>query len=85
MGERQVLESEGKTELSIGLLANGMLGLCEPERALLVIRRRSGDQAVVIVRQGGVEINSRAVLPGEHVVFPGASSFQYEDYRLSWE
>lgn len=84
-----------RVELDIGHLATAavvvegdQLVLGAPERAALVFRLagpRWRTVAEVEVRAEGVEMNRRPLPKGVHPVTPGAASFHFSGFRLTWE
>jgi hypothetical protein len=87
-GPRQPLPIQGLAEAAVVVRPDGSLGVGRPDDAVFVLRvERPLWNAHVIaeIRASNVEINTRRVPPGRHVVVPGATSFQFKDYRLSWE
>lgn len=87
-GARTPLAIEHLAEAPLCVLPDGSLGLGRREDALLVLRAERPLWNTVItaeIRTGNAEINARPAPRGRHAVVPGATSFQFQDYRLSWE
>ncbi len=85
---RQTLPLAGLTEAGVRAEPNGDLVVAGTEEAILVFRMNKtslGATAEVEVRREGVEINSKPVAIGVHAVRVGATSLQFDDYRLTWE
>ncbi len=87
-GPRQALAIEHLGEAHLVVLPDGTLGLGRREDALLVLRAERplwNTRITAEIRSDNAEINARPVTQGRHTVVPGATSFQFRDYRLSWE
>ncbi|MDP2311821.1 MAG: hypothetical protein Q8P41_02880 [Pseudomonadota bacterium] len=87
-GARQTLAIEHLSEAPIVVLPDGTLGIGRREHAVLVLRVERpvwNTRSTAEIRSGSAEINARPAAPGRHSVVPGATSFQFLDYRLSWE
>lgn len=86
-GPRQVLDIASLAEVTVGIDENGELAANRGRRVLTLRVVEDGDEvrAEVDVHREGVEINRRPVRPGTHRVVPGATAFQFGEYRLSWE
>lgn len=87
-GPRQPLAIEQLADAPIVVLPDGSLGVGRREDALLVLRVERPlwkMRATAEIRAENTEINTRRAAPGRHAVVPGATSFQFRDYRLSWE
>jgi von Willebrand factor type A domain len=72
-------------EIHIHLHPDGTLGTGPKSGSVLSIRKDSPKHAYVETHQEGIEINSHRVGIGKHSVIPGATSFQFGEYRLTWE
>ncbi len=87
-GARQTLAIEQLQEAPIVIRPDGSLGIGRREDSLLVLRAERplwNTRFTVEIRTGNTEINARPISTGRHPVVPGATSFQFRDYRLSWE
>jgi hypothetical protein len=87
-GARQALDIAGRSEAAIVVLADGSLGLGKKEDAIIVLRMERPlwtARASAWIRIAGVELNARPVSTGWHRIVAGATSFQFQEYRLSWE
>ena len=87
-GPRQTLAIEHLADAPIVILPDGSLGVGRRDGALLVLRVERplwNMHATAEIRAQNTEINARPATPGRHPVVPGATSFQFRDYRLSWE
>ncbi len=87
-GPRHTIAIEGLEEAAIGVLDDGRLGLVRPASAVLVLRierAKTGNSARVEILRPDVEINRRPSRLGRHAIVPGATSFQFQDFRLNWE
>lgn len=87
-GPRQTLPIEHLAEAHLGVLVDGSLGSARREDALLVLRAERpfwNTHITAEIRSENAEINAKPASQGRHAVVPGATSFQFQDYRLSWE
>ncbi|MDP2310100.1 MAG: hypothetical protein Q8P18_29050 [Pseudomonadota bacterium] len=87
-GPRQALAIDQLAEAHLVVLPDGSLGHGRREDALLVLRAERplwNTHITAEIRSENAEINARPVMRGRHTVVPGATSFQFQDYRLSWE
>lgn len=87
-GPRQTLEIGELEEAYVCVNADGDLVLGKRAEAVLALRmRKQGLDSVAEAElyTDGVEINRKAARRGRVRVVPGATSFQFGEYRLSWE
>lgn len=88
-GPRRVLDIHELDEAPIVVRPEGELGVGRPQDAVLILRMVRTflrTHAEVEIRAGAeVEINTRRVTAGRHRIVAGATSFQFGDYRLTWE
>lgn len=87
-GARRSLDIGDRSEAAIVVLPDGSLGLGRKEDAVIVLRMERplwNTRASVWVRAAAVELNARPAAPGWHKIVAGATSFQFQDFRLSWE
>lgn len=88
-GPRRVLDIHELDEAPIVVRPEGELGVGRPQDAVLVLRMARPflrTHAEVEIRPSAeVEINTRRVAAGRHRIVAGATSFQFGDYRLTWE
>lgn len=87
-GPRRELDIAQLDEAGIVVRAEGELGVGRPRDAVLILRMRRPfftSYAEVEIRAKDVEINRKKVAPGRHRIVAGATSFQFGDYRLTWE
>jgi hypothetical protein len=85
-GETRVqLEIERLQEAPIVVMPNGTVNIGGSKDAVFIIMRTGAKTAQVRVLRDGVEINSKPVAKGVYTVLPGATSFRFGEYRLSWE
>lgn len=86
-GPRYPLEIRNVTEAYIGIDGRGELAV-QREGAIIALRmvKKGLDAyAEVEIFADGVEINRRPARRGRHRVVAGATSFQFGEYRLTWE
>ena len=87
-GARRSLDIGDRSEAAIVVMPDGTLGLGRKEDAVIVLRMERplwNTRASVWVRASSVELNARPAAPGWHRIVAGATSFQFQDFRLSWE
>lgn len=82
---RLPLEIDGQREIHVHVHPDGTLGTGPKSGSVLSIKKESPKHAYVETHQEGIEINSHRVGIGKHSVIPGATSFQFGEYRLTWE
>ncbi len=85
---RRSLDLSTLSEAPICIGLDGELALGRKGDAVVIIRmikRSVGADAEIEVVKPGVEINSRPAPPGVHKVHAGATSIQFDDFRLTWE
>lgn len=82
---RLQLEIERLQEAPIVVMPNGTVNIGGSKDAVFIIMRTGAKTAQVRVLRDGVEINSKPVAKGVYTVLPGATSFRFGEYRLSWE
>lgn len=88
-GPRRVLDIADLDEAAIVVRPEGELGVGRTQDSVLVLRmarRLFRTHAEVEIRTTlPVEINTRPVAAGRHKIVAGATSFQFGEYRLTWE
>ncbi len=82
---RLPLEIGTLREIHVHVHPDGTLGTGPKPGSVLSIKKESSKLAYVETHQEGIEINSHRVGIGKHSVIPGATSFQFGEYRLTWE
>jgi hypothetical protein len=82
---RLPLEIGTLREIHVHVHPDGTLGTGPKLGSVLSIKKESSKLAYVETHQEGIEINSHRVGIGKHSVIPGATSFQFGEYRLTWE
>ena len=82
---RLPLEIGAQREIHVHVHPDGTLGTGPKTGSVLSIKKESPKHAYVETHQEGIEINSHRVGIGKHSVIPGATSFQFGEYRLTWE
>jgi len=87
-GPRRALDISDLEEAFIGIGEDGEILAGKGRGAVLALRMlrdRNGAYAEVEIFTDGVEMNRKPARRGRHRVTPGAASFQFGGYRLSWE
>lgn len=87
-GPRRELDIGELDEAAIVVRGEGELGVGRRKDAILVLRMRRPffrTFAEVEIRASDVEINRKKVAPGRHRIVAGTTSFQFGDFRLTWE
>lgn len=85
---RRRLDLSALSEAAICIGPDGELVLGRKSDAVVIVRMvktSMGADAEIEVVKEHVEINSKAAAPGVHKVRAGATSVQFDDYRLTWE
>lgn len=85
---RRGLDVAGRAVAPICLGPDDSLIVGDAAQAVVILRMTKtslGAEAEVDVRRAGVQINSKPAEPGVHAVRVGATSVQFDDFRLTWE
>lgn len=85
---RQALEVAGRSVVAICKGPDGELVIGPEDDAVVIFRmvksNKAGDAEIVVCREG-VQVNSKPLGVGVHKVVPGATSVQFDEFRLTWE
>jgi len=85
---RQALDVSGRSAVAICKGPEGDLVVGAERDAVVIFRmvksNKAADAEIVVCREG-VQVNSKPVPKGVHKVVPGATSVQFDDFRLTWE